>query len=69
MIVEDLSTFARQLRQEGFEARNLGQVGITIWQGPDGYFIPADELKQLPRNLTVQDFQEVLDRRRGNGHS
>jgi hypothetical protein len=32
MMIGDLSTLADQLRKEGFEARNLGQIGITIWR-------------------------------------
>jgi hypothetical protein len=67
MLTEDLSTFADLLRKEGFDARNLGQVGITIWQDGDGVFLPAEELKQLPRDLTVRDFEQVLRRRKLNG--
>ena len=48
MKVEDLSTLAEQLRKEGFEARNLAQVGLTIWEGSEGFFISAEELKELP---------------------
>jgi len=68
MMVGDLSNFADQLRKEGFDARNLGQVGITIWEGSDGFFIPADELKQLPRNVQLRDFRQILEQRKANGN-
>jgi len=67
-MVGDLSNFADQLRKEGFDARNLGQVGITIWEGSDGFFIPADELKQLPRDVQLRDFRQILEQRRANGN-
>ena len=68
MMVGDLSNFADQLRKEGFDARNLGQVGITIWEGSDGFFIPADELKQLPRDVQLRDFRQILEQRKANGN-
>jgi len=60
MIVEDLSTLADQLRKNGFEARNLAQVGITVWQRGEGFFLSAEELRQLPSHLTLRDFDQVL---------
>jgi len=69
MIVGDLSTLADQLRREGFVARNLGQVGITIWEGSEGFFFSAEELKELSRQLMPHDFRQVLERRRANGRS
>jgi len=66
MMSVDLSTLAEQLRKEGFDARNLGQVGITIWKGGNGFYFPAEELRQLPSCLTPRDFDQVLkDRRAG----
>jgi hypothetical protein len=67
MLVEDLSTLADQLRKDGYDARNLGQVGITVWENGHGFFLPAEELRQLPRELTTRDFHQVLKRRRPNG--
>ncbi len=67
MLVEDLSTLADQLRKEGYDARNLGQVGITVWENGNGFFLAAEELRQLPRDLTARDFAQVLKRRRANG--
>lgn len=67
MLVEDLSTLADQLRKDGYDARNLGQVGITVWENGQGFFLPAEELRQLPRDLTTRDFHQVLKRRRPNG--
>ena len=67
MLIGDLSTFADQLRKEGFDARNLGQVGITVWEGHDGFFIPAEELRQLPRDVQLSDFHRILEQRRTDG--
>jgi hypothetical protein len=67
MLIGDLSTFADQLRKEGFDARNLGQVGITVWEGHDGSFIPAEELRQLPRDVQLSDFRRILRQRRTDG--
>jgi hypothetical protein len=47
MVVSDLSSVAAALRQEGYEARNLGQAGITVWKDGHGVFLSADELKRL----------------------
>jgi hypothetical protein len=69
MLVGDLSTFADQLRKEGFDARNLGQVGITVWEDGHGVFLPAEELRHLPREMTVRDFEQFLNRRKANGGS
>ncbi len=69
MIVEDLSTLADQLRRNGFDARNLAQVGITVWEGGQGVFLSADELRELPQYLTVRDFGQVLASKRSNGNS
>lgn len=67
MIVEDLSTLADQLRRNGFDARNLAQVGITVWDGRDGFFLSAEELRELPPQLTARDFGQVLAAKRTNG--
>ena len=66
MIGGDLSTFADQLRKGGLDARNLGQVGITVWQGHDGFFFSAEELRQLPRQPTAPEFQQMLESRKAN---
>ena len=67
MIATDLSSLAAQLRKEGFVARNLGQVGITIWEGSNGFFISAEELRQLPHQFTPRDFSRILEQRRAHG--
>lgn len=69
MMIGDLSTLADQLRKEGFEARNLAQIGITIWQGGAGFFLSAEELRELPHHVTPRDFREVLEHRRANGNT
>ncbi len=63
MQVQDLSTVAERLRREGFEARNLGQVGITIWESGVGYFLPAEELSQLPSQAGPLDILTLVKRR------
>jgi hypothetical protein len=45
-MAEDLSVLVARLRNEGFDCRNLAQVGITIWEGGEGHFYPAAELRQ-----------------------
>ena len=47
----DPAYVAAALRQEGYEARNLGQVGITVWKDGQGVFLPAEELKRLNGNV------------------
>ena len=64
MMVVDLSTLADQLRKEGFTARNLGQVGITIWEGSQGVFLSTEQLKQLPPEFKPRDFHRMLEQRR-----
>jgi hypothetical protein len=68
-MVGDLSTLAEQLRKEGFHARNLAQVGITIWDGAQGFFISAEELRELPHHITARDFRQVLEERKADGRS
>jgi len=64
MAPKDLSAFANRLRKEGFAARNLADVGITVWQGRDGFFFSAEELSQLPLNFSVREFEQLLKGRR-----
>jgi len=60
---EDLSVLAARLRNEGFDARNLAQVGITIWEGGEGHFYPAAELRQNSNLVIRRDFQAIRARR------
>lgn len=62
MAIGDLSTLAETLRREGFEARNLGQVGLTIWRNGEGVFVPAEELSHLPTSLSARDIERVIER-------
>lgn len=52
MVVADLSNVAAALRQEGYEARNLGQVGVTVWKDGQGVFFFAEELQRLNGNIS-----------------
>jgi hypothetical protein len=47
MTVSDLSSLAAALRQEGYEARNLAQVGLTVWKDGRGLFLSADDVRRL----------------------
>ena len=60
---EDLSVLAARLRTEGFDCRNLAQVGITIWEGGEGHFYPANELRQNSNLVIRRDFQAIRARR------
>jgi len=68
MQVQDLSSLAQLLREQGVEARNLAQVGITIWEGSHGCFLSAEELRVLAGPLSPPDFYlELRSRARANG--
>jgi hypothetical protein len=62
---EDLSVLAARLRNEGFDCRNLAQVGITIWEEGQGNFYPAGELHQNSNLVIRRDFQAIRARREG----
>jgi hypothetical protein len=62
-MAEDLSVLAARLRNEGFDARNLAQVGITIWESGEGHFYPADELRQNSNLVMRRDFPAIRARR------
>ena len=62
-MAEDLSVLAARLRNEGFDCRNLAQVGITIWEGGEGHFCPASELRQNSALVMRRDFQAIRARR------
>ena len=60
---EDLSVLAARLRNEGFDCRNLSQVGITIWQEGQGHFYPAAELRQYSALVIRREFDAIRARR------
>ena len=60
---EDLSVLAARLRTEGFDCRNLSQVGITIWENGSGHFYPAAELHQNSALVIRRDFEAIRARR------
>jgi hypothetical protein len=61
--MEDLSVLAARLRNEGFDCRNLSQVGITIWTDGEGHFYPAAELRQNSTLVIRRDFDGIRARR------
>jgi len=65
-MAEDLSVLAARLRSEGFDCRNLAQVGITIWEGGEGHFYPAAELRQNYNLVMRRDFEGIRSRRGGS---
>ena len=54
MVVSDLANIAAGLRQEGYEARNLGQVGITVYKDGRGVYLSAEELRRLNGNVGLE---------------
>lgn len=62
MSTHDLSTLAGELRKQGLDARNLGQVGITIWEGRHGCYLSAEEVREMGARLAPREFQERLRR-------
>jgi hypothetical protein len=61
--MEDLSVLAARLRTEGFDCRNLAQVGITIWRDGVGQFYPASELRQNSALVIRREFDAIRARR------
>lgn len=57
----ELADLAARLRNQGFDARNLGQVGITIWHEGQGHFFPSDKSGELARLAAGgNDIRELL---------
>jgi hypothetical protein len=56
---EDLATLAADLKKEGFEARNLGRMGISIWEGSVGHYYPLAELQQNASLVARRDFHAI----------
>ena len=54
MAISDLASIAAELRHEGYEARNLGQVGITVWKDGHGVYLAAEELKRLNGHVSLE---------------
>jgi hypothetical protein len=63
---EELAALAGQLQSEGYDARNLGGEGITIWDGTVGSFYTGHELREHPTLVQRRAFEEIR-RRRTNG--
>ncbi len=63
--MEDLAVLAARLRSEGYDCRNLAQVGITIWEDGQGHFYPAGELRQHSNLVIRRDFASIRARREG----
>jgi hypothetical protein len=63
LMSEDLSVLASRLRSEGFDCRNLAQVGITIWEEGQGHFYPAAELRENSNLVIRRDFEAIRARR------
>jgi hypothetical protein len=64
----DLAVLASSLRAEGLDVRNLGQVGITLWDTDKGVFFPATELEENAELVARRDFAAIVARRNGNGN-
>ena len=61
----DLSALADGLRKDGLDARNLGQVGITLWDDEQGFFFPAGELEENAELVARRDFMAIVKKRNG----
>jgi hypothetical protein len=61
----DLSTLASRLRAEGLDVRNLGQIGITLWDTSKGVFFPAQELEENADLVARRDFEAIVAKRTG----
>ena len=59
----DLSVLAAGLRKDGLDARNLGQVGITVWDEEQGFFFPACELEENAELVARRDFLAIVAKR------
>ena len=64
--VDDLPVLAAKLRSEGLDVRNLGQVGITLWDDTTGVFFPASELEENAELVERRDFEAILAKRNGS---
>jgi len=64
-----LADLAAQLRKQGFDARNLGQVGITIWHGGKGHFFSSERSRELTAKLAAggNSLREMLEVRDFSG--
>jgi hypothetical protein len=63
MASSDLASLAARLRQEGFDARNLGSVGITIWRDGHGYYFAAAESARLEALMSARTLEAALAQR------
>jgi hypothetical protein len=61
--LDDLAVLAAKLRDEGLDVRNLGQVGITLWETDNGFFFPASELEENAELVARRDFLAILAKR------
>ena len=59
----DLSALVAGLRKDGLDARNLGQVGITVWDDEQGFFFPACELEENAELVARRDFIAIVAKR------
>jgi hypothetical protein len=55
----DAASIAAALRREGYEARNLGQMGITVWKNGKGVFLSAEDLTRLSGSV-LQEVANLL---------
>jgi hypothetical protein len=63
--LDDLAVLAARLRAEGLDVRNLGQVGITLWDEDNGFFFPVSELEENAELVAQRDFAAILAKRNG----
>lgn len=66
MYVDDLPVLAAKLRAEGLDVRNLGNIGITVWDDASGTYFPIEELEENADLVASRDFQAIVARRNGS---
>lgn len=60
MATYDLSILVAQLRKAGYDARNLGGVGLTIWGANGrGIYVPAHEAGRIADALARRAYDEI----------
>ena len=56
-----LARLADDLRKQGFDARNLADVGITVWRKGKGLFFPAEEAARLSTAIARREVEALIE--------
>ena len=58
---EILARLADDLRKQGFDARNLAGVGITVWSKGAGHFFPAEDAARLSTAIARREVETLIE--------